>query len=175
MKAKIHSPGSRSGVLRWGAFAIFCLAISGAFFALNRRQIDKPRREALSILSELEHALTSSEVSKALPLIELPSAAAGSQAAQEQWLVDVLHDEVSAAGLLEIRDHARFGPLLEIFPEEAARWTKVAHVPASECVALRMERNSIRAEVVLHLSPTGFRLLRCNNVKQMAFPPVVKS
>ena len=36
-----------------------------------------------------------------------------------------------------------------------------------------MERDGIRAEVVLHQTPDGFRVVRCNNVKQMA--PASKS
>ena len=92
-----------------------------------------------------------------------------------RWIADVLRDEVSAEGLAELRRHARFGPLAEVFPDEAKRWADTASVPVGECVAFRMERDGLRAEVVLHRTPAGFRILRCNNVKQMAPPALTKS
>jgi hypothetical protein len=152
------------------------LVVCGAFFALSRYRSDEPRRDALAVISEIERALTSSEVSKTMPLLELsPSAAARSPQDQTQWIADVLRDEVSAAGLVELRRHARFGPLAEVFPEEGKRWAEAAHLTVERCVAFRMERDGIRAEVVLHQTSTGFRVLRCNNVKQMAPTTPAKS
>ena len=151
--------------------SIIVILVCCGIFALNRYRRGEPRRNALAVISEIDRALTSSEVSKTMPLLELsPTLAARSPEDQVQWIAEVLRDEVSAAGLAELRRHARFGPLAQMFPEEAKRWAESAHLAVESCVAFRMERGGIRAEVVLHQTPTGFRVLRCNNVKQMAPP-----
>ena len=173
-KADSTLPGS--ALLRWiSAVSIIVILVGCGIFALNRYRRDEPRRSALAVISEIDRALTSSEVSKTMPLLELsPAVAARSPEDQMQWIADVLRDEVSAAGLDELRRHARFGPLAQVFPEEAKRWAESAHLAVESCVAFRMERAGIRAEVVLHQTPTGFRVLRCNNVKQMALAAVTK-
>lgn len=161
----------RAAAVRWTVTACAALLICGAFFALHRYRLDEPRRDALAVVSEIDRALTSSDISKSLPLLELPAAAAArSPDDQAQWIADVLRDEVSSAGLEELRRHARFGPLAEVFPKEGRSWAESAHLSVESCVAFRMERGGIRAEVVLHQTPDGLRVLRCNNVKQMAPP-----
>ena len=170
--SKWDAPPSRWTVVRWGIVAIVLVAVVSGFFALSRYRGDAPRREALSVMAEVERAIASSHAEKTLPLLALPSsAAAKSPEEKTRWIADVLRDEVSAEGLAEIRRHARFGPLAEVFPAEAQRWADTAGVPVEDCVAFRMERDNIRAEVVLHKSPSGFRIVRCNNVKQMAPAP----
>ena len=86
------------------------LAVAGGIFALSRYRRDAPRRKALAVMSEVERALTSSDASKAISLIELsPAAAVKNLEDQTQWIADVLRDLVSAAGLDELRRHGRFG------------------------------------------------------------------
>jgi hypothetical protein len=92
---------------------------------------------------------------------------------QTEFITKALRDELSAEGLEALRKGAQFGPLKELFPAEADAWASQAGVKAEDCVGLRMERNGIRAEVVLVRSPNHesrppFRIVRCNNVKQMA-------
>ena len=165
-----------SAVIRWAAIAIVALVVCGSFFALHRHRLGEPRRSALFIVSEISRLLTSADIAKVLPLLELPPAAeARSPEEQVQWIADVLRNEVSDAGLEELRRHGQFGPLAEVFPEEAARWVDSAHLAVRDCVAFRMERDGIRAEVVLHQTSSGFRVLRCNNVKQMASTTPAKS
>lgn len=149
-----------------------CLAIAllglGAFF---RHQANAPRDQALAALSQLNDALTGDDTSALIGLTAFPpSFATRATDDQARWVAGVLSDEVSNDGIAKLRRQARFGPLLEIFPAEAARWAEVANLPASECVAFRLERAGTRAEVVLHQSSSGFRVLRCNNVRQMAAP-----
>jgi len=80
------------------------------------------------------------------------------------------------------RDGA-FGPLANLFPAEAETWAKQAGVKPEDCVAFKLERNGLRAEVVLVRTPDsplvprpsslpGYRILRCNNIKQLAQPPL---
>ena len=122
----------------------------------------------------MERTLISADPAKSLPLFHVPAAAAEkSPAEQTRWLSEILRDEISPEGLAELQRHGRFGPLAEVFPDEANRWAESARLPVESCVAFRMERDGIRAEVVLHQTPAGFRVVRCNNVKQMA--PASKS
>ena len=170
-RSKTSQPQSRLRTVVWATVVLSVLVIGGAFFAMGRYRHDEPRRNALAVISDLERALKSAELSKITSLVELPPVeAARSREDQSQWLAEVLRDEISVSGLAELRQRAEFGPLADIFPLEAKCWAESAHVPVQNCVAFRMERNGIRAEVVLHQTPTGFRVLRCNNVKQMASP-----
>jgi hypothetical protein len=134
------------------------------------------RSRAIETLSVFDRALSAADGAKLDSLIQLPSSvAAKTPEDKARWIADVLSDEVSADGVAELRHHAVFGSLLQIFPAEAERWAEAAKLPVSECVAFRLERAGIRAEVVLHQTPAGFRVLRCNNVKQMALPAPVKT
>ena len=61
-----------------------------------------------------------------------------------------------------------FGLLRTLFPAEAEKWAKQAGVKPEDCVAFKMERTGVRAEVVLLREGQTLRVVRCNNVKQMA-------
>ena len=159
----------------WWCCAATLSILVGIAFLVVRYQASAPRRNALALLANVERTLISVDPSQSLPLFHLPSAAAEkAPAEQARWLSEILRDEISPEGLAELQRHGRFGPLAEIFPEEAKRWAESAHLPVESCVAFRMERDGIRAEVVLHQTPAGFRVVRYNNVKQMA-PPVPHS
>jgi hypothetical protein len=54
-----------------------------------------------------------------------------------------------------------------VFPQEAPFWAKAAGVEVADCVAFRGEKNGIRAEVVITTNG-AYRIIRVNNVKQMA-------
>ena len=57
------------------------------------------------------------------------------------------------------------------FPGEGGKWAEAFGVDPSDCVAFRAEKNGLRAELVL-VKTNGFtRILRCNNVKQLAWKP----
>ena len=164
--------GTVSFAWRIGALLIVVLLV--AWFAVDRYQRAAPRRSAVAALVELHRSLAATDATSVLQRIVLPASAANrTPAEQAQWLGEVLRDEISDAGIDALSRHARFGPLATVFPEDGPRWAESAQVPVGECVAFRMERDGIRAEVVLHQTPDGFRILRCNNVKQMA--PASKS
>jgi hypothetical protein len=75
-----------------------------------------------------------------------------------------------------LRKHGDYGPLTNLFPAEAEAWAKEAGVNAGDCLAFRLERPGLRAEVVLaQVGPDrragrSFKIVRVNNVKQLAEP-----
>ena len=158
--------------------AIIALILTwlGAWFAWDRYQRNAPRREALAVLVEMERLLATADAAKVVEQVVMPtSAPVRTPVEQAQWLKDILRDELSPAGIAKLRRSGSFGPLAEIFPDEALRWADAAKVRVGDCVAFRIERNGVRAEVVLLQTASGFRVVRCNNVKQMAPPILTKS
>ena len=138
----------------------------GMFWFFDART---PRARAARVAAELCFALEHHSAAAVVKLIELPPAmrTKGDVEIQRQVL-ELLSDEISTDGVAALKKHGSFGALREIFPAEAAAWAAAFSVSADECVAFRMEKNGIRAEVVLLQTADGFRILRCNNVKQMA-------
>lgn len=140
---------------------------------------DAPRRQSLASLTRLDGALHSTNRAELLELVIIP-AAVQSRSAPEQskFLAKALNNEISDQGLAELRKAGDYGTLKRIFPTEAEAWARVAGVHPDDCVAFKLERNGVRAEVVL-LKPSNYeteathgkapyRIVRVNNVKQMA-------
>ena len=61
-----------------------------------------------------------------------------------------------------------FGPLLTVLSVPGPRWARQAGVNPSNCVAFQMVRDGLRAELVLATNMTHWRVVRRNNVRQMA-------
>lgn len=145
--------------------------------ALLLWQHGQPRREALHSVSKLADSLANHRGPDLLDAIVMPAAIRSqTQSEQEEFIVKALTDEISPAGVEALKRQAEFGPLKSVFPKEATDWCSQAGVNMDDCVAFTMERAGIRAEVVLvndappatrHSSP-AYRVIRCNNVKQMA-------
>ena len=132
-------------------------------------QKSQPRREALAALTRLEIALTGPSPTALLQAVRLPSAARQkTETEQVDFLRRALGEEISAEGLRILKQHAQFGALLSLFPDDGPRWASLAGVNPQECVAFRLERVGLRTEVVLHVAGRDHRLVRCNNVKQLA-------
>jgi len=130
------------------------------------------KRQSLNALAQLEEIITDSNRTIPRELVVLPEVAKSkSQAECDQWLREVLREELSKEGIRELKQSARFGPLKEVFPESAAKWAESAGARADDSFAFRMDRNGVTAEVVLVPGSDGFRISRCNNVKQMAELP----
>lgn len=140
---------------------------------------DAPRRDSLATLARLDNALHSANRAELLDLIVLPAAVQGRTAPeQSEFLVKALNDEISPEGLAVLRKDGAFGPLKELFPAEAEAWARQARVNPDDCVAFKLERNGLRAEVVLERiaefearnakGRPGYRVVRLNNVKQLA-------
>jgi hypothetical protein len=138
-----------------------------------------PRRQAVAALNGLQVALTSPAPEALLQILMSP-AAVRSRTAPEQaeFLRKALQDELSPEGIAVLGHQGQFGPLQELFPAEAEAWASQAGVKPEECIAFKLERNGLRAEVVLvklhyfkpHTPPADepYRIVRVNNVKQMA-------
>jgi hypothetical protein len=142
------------------------LAVLGAFLLW---QHSKPRTEALQDLSKLADNLANHHGSELLKMVVVPAAISSqTQDEQQQFLTKVLADEISPAGVLALKQHAQFGSAKNVFPNEFAIWCQQAGVDADSCVAFKMERAGIRAEIVLVHEGQNYRLVRCKDVKQMA-------
>jgi hypothetical protein len=129
---------------------------------------DEPRRHSLDALQNLRAAIASNSAA-ILDVVVLPQAIAGQTSAEQiEFLDKALQDEISAEGIAALKRHGAFGPLKNLFPQEAGRWAEMAGVEVDNCVAFRMERGGIRAEVVLASAKNSYRVVRCDNVRQMA-------
>ncbi len=139
---------------------------------------DAPRRHSLASLTRLDAALHSADRAELLDLVVLPAAVQGRSASeQSEFLLKALNDEISSRGLAVLRKQGDYGPLTEVFPAEAEGWASQAGVNVEDCVAFKLERQGIRAEVVLVKPSTPgvqpstakpvYRVVRLNNVKPM--------
>jgi hypothetical protein len=87
-------------------------------------------------------------------------------------MMDLLKDEISKEGIEILMREGKYGALQEIFPNEATPWAKSFDVNPEDCVAFRLNRNDLTAELVLHRQTDGsFRVLRCNDIRQLANTP----
>jgi hypothetical protein len=138
-----------------------------------------PRRASVAALQHFNSALSTGNSADLLNAVVMPVAIQGRTAPEQaEFLTKALRDEISAEGLAVLQREGAFGPLTSIFPAEAERWATQAGVKPEDCVAFKLKRNGLRAEVVLarpstlNAQPsTAFELVRCNNVKQLAAPP----
>ncbi len=140
---------------------------------------EAPRRQSLASLTRLDTALHSTNRAELLELVIIPASVQSRSAPeQSEFLAKALNNEISGQGLAELRKAGDYGSLKKIFPTEAEAWSRLAGVHPDDCVAFKLERNGIRAEVVL-LKPSNYetdlthgkapyRIVRVNNVKQMA-------
>ena len=87
---------------------------------------------------------------------------------QLEFIRKSLQDEISLEGFDVLKKHATYGPLNQLFPAEAAAWAKQAGVNPDDCVAFKLEQNGLKSEVVLVLENQSLKIVRCNNVKQLA-------
>lgn len=152
-----------------------CIATASYWWVHN-----EPRRDSLASLTRLDTALHSAtDRAGLLDLLIIPAALQRRTAPEQaEFIAKALKDEISPEGLAALQRHGDFGPLKKIFPAEAEGWARQAGVYPEECVAFKLERNGLRAEVVLVLIPTygaqpstrenSYRIVRVNNVKQMA-------
>lgn len=134
-----------------------------------RWQQDAPRRFCLKTLAELQTATVSGNPEGLLRQLVLPQALQGRTTAEQvEFITKVLRDEVSPAGIAYLKAHGTFGPLPQLFPAECERWSTQAGVDPGRCVAFKMQQRDLRTEVVLLRDGAGYRVVRCNNVVQLA-------
>ncbi len=131
-------------------------------------QSDEPRRTSVKAFQQFTADFASGDA-RILDRIVMPAGVRDRTSAEQfEFIRKSLQDEISPEGFEVLKKHASYGPLKLLFPSEAVAWTKQAGVKAEDCIAFRLERNGIRAEVVLVHEGEIFRVVRCNNVKQMA-------
>ena len=131
-------------------------------------QCASPKSQARNALKRLDQALVSQDPRGLLETVCLPSAIRDrTQAEQNEFVRKTLLDEVSSEGIRVLAAEGAFGPLAQVFPAEAVRWASQAGVSVSNCVAFRLEKNGVVAEVAIATNGVA-RVIRCNNVKQMA-------
>ena len=160
---------------KWIAVVV-AIGVSVAAIVYWHWRQDAPRRACLDTATQLCSALNSGDTTKLLETVALPDALLGRTAAeQSEFLRKALADEISPEGLAMLRRDGQFGPLTNIFPAEATQWASQAGVNVGNCVAFKLERPGLRAELVLagpsslNSQPsTAFRIVRCNNIKQLA-------
>lgn len=129
---------------------------------------NEPRRTSLKAVEEFAHELNSGDV-HVLNRIQIPDGVRDRTSAEQlEFIRKSLQDEFSPEGFAMLKKHATYGPLKQIFPNEADAWTKQAGVNPDDCVAFKLEQNGLSAEVVLVSEGSAFKILRCNNVKQLA-------
>ena len=129
---------------------------------------DEPRRNSLKTLAQFTTELVSGD-QRVLDRILMPEAVRSRTAPEQlEFIRKSLQDEISLEGFDELKKHAIYGSLKHLFPTEAEAWTKQAGVNPDDCVAFRLDRNGLRTEVVLARGGQNYRIVRCNNVKQLA-------
>ena len=151
---------------------VLVVLIAGAIaipLYLRRPGEDEPRREALAAVSHFAGVLRTGRVDQVVDVVVVPPAYRG-RTVQEQadFLRKALRDEISAEGLAVMADQGTFGSLTNVFPDKAEEWARRLGVSATDCVAFRAGDGPFRAELVLMEEGDSYRVVRCNNVKQLA-------
>ena len=132
-------------------------------------QKGKSRRAALQSVSQLASNLMNPNSSKLLDTIVIPAVVSDrTPAEQREFIVKALADEISSEGVQALKQHAEFGPVKSVFPNDYSKWCEQVGAKPDDCVAFKMEHAGILAEVVLLHEGDAYRIIRCNNVKQMA-------
>jgi hypothetical protein len=162
--------------LRTLSLVALILAIGATLFYFEWKQ-GEPKRSSVAALQNLNTALQSGDGAALLSLIAIPKVVAGRSAPeQSEFLRKALQDEISAEGLEVLNREGQFGQLTNIFPVEAQKWATQAGAKPGDCVAFKLERPAICAEVVLVRDPSLpggnpkpiYRVVRLNNVRQLA-------
>ena len=130
---------------------------------------NEPKRRSVQALRVFRAALDSPDSERLLKLVAAPQAVQGkTHQEQAEFIRKALNNEISEDGLRMIAKQGSFGPLSEVFPVEGQAWAKQAGVNPDDCVALKCSNRGLKAEVVLEVHGETYRVVRCNNVKQMA-------
>jgi len=125
-----------------------------------------PRKQAIAKLEELEQVIREGNSARLLEIVVLPTVVRDrAPVERDRLLREILKGEVTPEGIEILEREGKWGHLVEVFPEEAARWTEPIGIDPAECVAFRRDGGQFRAEVVLHRDGRGLRIIRCNDVR----------
>jgi hypothetical protein len=141
----------------------------GGYLYWQKRGVDQPRQASIQALQRLGMALDGGPQSDLLNVVFLPPSMGGRTPEEHaDFLRKALKDEVSPEGIAILGRTGRYGALTEVFPDEAQRWSELFGVKAADCVAFRAEKNGLRAEVVICTNGPMPKIMRVNNVRQLA-------
>ena len=167
MKALMrHSPIA----LLIGLIAI--LACIAFVFTWKNWQVSRPKRMAIQYVNRFSEMVTAKSADgNPFEMVLLPSVYR-QRTVQEQndFVRKALMDEISEEGVRVIASKGEFGTLREMFPVEAESWTKPHGINPDECVAFKASKGNIQAELVLQVIENDYRIVRCNNIRQLAGP-----
>ncbi len=145
------------------------LLVLSAGLLVWRWHAGQPGRQCLTSVGELARCLAAGDGQAALRVVAMPVAqATRSSSEQAEFLVSALRDEVSVEGLRVLRKTGEFGPLDRVFPVEGASWARQAGVDPAKCLAFKAARGDVHAELVFFLDGATCRVVRVNNVAQLA-------
>ena len=123
----------------------------------------KPNKEALiTILGDLNTKLEGKDYKGAVNFMQpFPNMKPGEM---EKALANFQdRGEISAKGILILKEKGKFGELLDVFPERAKTFAKNAGVDAAACYALSLDD----AEVVGFWNGKSFHLIRLDDVGKL--------
>ena len=145
------------------------VAYAAIFIWKGQLKENAPEREAASYASRFMEVATGAAEGALRDFTILPAAIASrTPQEQEDFVRKALRDEISEGGLAILVEEGTFGPLAEVFPEDFEKWATALNVDPTACVAFRLDKGAIRAELVLRKDGTYYRIVRCNNVAQLA-------
>ena len=162
---------SRRFILLFIGMIVMMAGISFVF-AWKQWKAARPKRMAIQYLDRFSEMVTAKSVEgNPCEMVLLPSVYR-QRTIQEQndFVRKALTDEISEEGVRVITSKGEFGTLREIFPMEAESWTKPHGINPDECVAFKAFRGGIRGELVLQMHGADYRIVRCNNIRQLAGP-----
>jgi hypothetical protein len=149
---------------------LYVLVAAIVIFVLSTWNAYQFRSEAERAARRIADAIHSSE--SLSPLVVAPvSLSNRSSIERDSLLRDYLETEISPEGLDILTRHGAFGYLTELLPTEAESIADTARVDLTDCFAFKLQRTDRIAELVLHRQIDGsFRVLRCNDIRQLAEP-----
>jgi hypothetical protein len=145
-----------------------------AFFALHERilHLQSSRMRAASAAYQLSEAIHRQDGKNTRGFMVAPPVFADhSQVEKGLLTLELLNNEVSAEGLDILANEGEFGPLNTLFPDQASAWLQPYGLSSDACVAFRLKRGQLTAELVLHRQPNGsYKVIRANDIRQLAEP-----
>lgn len=149
---------------------IAVIACCTVLFIMRRKTATEgPEDRALGYAEAFAQAIASPAAGDVRRMVTIPVAyRQRTDQEQEDFIRKALRDEISAEGLDVMREIGEFGPLREIFPAKAEDWTSPLGISPDDCVAFRATKGGVQAELVLFVAGEQPRIVRCNNVRQLA-------
>jgi hypothetical protein len=168
--ANVSQPGSFARGVR--KLTLVLLLIAGSIVSWLRWSSGAERKAALIPGISLCSAISDNDHASLRGLIPAPEfLKERSPVERDELLMELIGNEISPEGLAVLARDGDFGPLKEIFPGQADSWAGAFGANADDCVAFRLQRNGTTAELVLHRLPDAtYRVLRCNDIRQLAVP-----